>query len=250
MQEPNVNARDSYGNTALTYVEQSESVKALIKAGAEVNSNNKDGFTPLMNAAQHDRRPPNVDNIKILLKAGANVNAKDDSGKTALMYASETRRGYGQSQFICADIVKELIKSGANVNIRDEWGGTALMYVAESLAHAYYTSTQDYFAYGIVINVGDEVINTVKALIKAKANVNIRDRNGQTALINAVKLADYDSEASKHALLETLNLLTKARADVNIRDNYGKTALDYAIELELGEEVQKLLRGTKNSPRK
>lgn len=59
----------------------SETVKALVAAGAEVNAKDEDGRTALMEAADRD----NSESVKILISAGAEVNAKDKEGRTALM---------------------------------------------------------------------------------------------------------------------------------------------------------------------
>jgi len=95
----NVNARDSYGMTALIYAAgatgrgDAEIVKMLLNAGAEVNVKayrprdkelvRLEGMTPLMAAATAG----DAQITKILLRAGAAVNARDPEGFTALMFA-------------------------------------------------------------------------------------------------------------------------------------------------------------------
>lgn len=59
----------------------------------------------------------------------------------------------------------------------------------------------------------------IEALIKAKADVNARDKDGVTPLMLAAMLN------SNPAVIETL---VKASADINARDKAGKTAFDYA----------------------
>lgn len=59
----------------------------------------------------------------------------------------------------------------------------------------------------------------IEALIKAKADVNARDKDGVTPLMLAAMLN------SNPAVIETL---VKASADINARDMSGKTAFDYA----------------------
>ena len=87
-------------------------VKALIKAGADVNYVNKqcdDGNIPttvLIEATSEGH----LEVVKLLLQAGADVNASDVEGSTALIVAS--RKGY-------LEIVKVLIKAGANIEAKD-----------------------------------------------------------------------------------------------------------------------------------
>ena len=83
--------KDKDGKTALmrsTYNELTDSVKALLGAGANVNVKDNDGRTALMYAigpySGHDRG----ECMKELLAAGVNVNMKDKEGNTALMLAT------------------------------------------------------------------------------------------------------------------------------------------------------------------
>ena len=66
-----------------------QDVQALLKAGADVNTRDKSGMTPLMYAAFYD----SLSVVKYLLKAnGIKVNAKDGAGgKTALKYAASKK---------------------------------------------------------------------------------------------------------------------------------------------------------------
>lgn len=58
-------------------------VKSLIKAGADVNAQNRDGYTPLMLAARTD----NTSLAETLLSAGAKPAMKNNKGETALSIA-------------------------------------------------------------------------------------------------------------------------------------------------------------------
>ena len=69
-------------------------------------------------------------------------------------------------------------------------------------------------------------------LVKSGADVNVRDKQGKTVLMEA--LPPYGSEA-------TVELLVKAGADVNARDEQGKTVLDIAREDDSGPECEKFL---------
>ncbi len=62
-----------------------EQIKAVINAGADVNTHDTIGKTALMWAAGNN---PNPQVITTLLKAGAKLNARDKNGGTALMVAA------------------------------------------------------------------------------------------------------------------------------------------------------------------
>ena len=60
-----------------------KNIKRLIKAGAKVNFQDKDGWTPLLYASMAGH----IDTIKLLIKSGADVNIPDKNGNTPLMAA-------------------------------------------------------------------------------------------------------------------------------------------------------------------
>ena len=53
-------------------------VERLLKAGADVNAKNNDGWTALMKASENGRKEV----VEMLINAGADVNAKNNDGKT------------------------------------------------------------------------------------------------------------------------------------------------------------------------
>jgi len=61
-----------------------ECVKALLGAGADINKQKNDGYTPLMLAARWGR----IEVVRELLKRGAKKDLKDNDGKTAYDRAS------------------------------------------------------------------------------------------------------------------------------------------------------------------
>ena len=134
--------------TAVSYG-KTDTVKALLEAGADVNATDTRGATALRLASLYGH----TETVKALVAAGAVVNAKDNSGETALMAAIT----YGHTE-----IVKALLEAGADVNATNARGATALMFASDE---------------------GNTEI--VKALLEAGADVNMEDNRGGTALKSA-----------------------------------------------------------------
>jgi ankyrin repeat protein len=88
-------------------------IKLLLDKGAQVNTQDCDGRTPLMEAACS--KAPRV--VETLLKHGALVNTQDKKGWTALMYAAY----WDQTA-----VIKVLAQQGADLNLRNSKGETAL----------------------------------------------------------------------------------------------------------------------------
>jgi len=134
---------------------QTENVKRLIEAGANVDAKDEDGWTSLMLAASNGK----LGVVKLLLKSDADVNPEDKDGRTALMLAAR----YGK-----LDVVKLLLESDADnvmklMNAVDKDGQTSLMMAAR---------------YGN--------LDVVKLLLESDADVDPEDNDGRTALIWAV----------------------------------------------------------------
>jgi ankyrin repeat protein len=91
-----VNAQDKYGWTPLMYAAgfnpNPEVIATLLKAGADIEARDKYGATPLMEATWYN---PNPEVITTLLKAGADAKAKDSVGKSAFYYAQRRAKLQG-----------------------------------------------------------------------------------------------------------------------------------------------------------
>ncbi len=152
-----VKAKDKQGRTALMIAcvkGNIELVKLLLKHGANVNEVSLNNWTALEYACLYG----NYTIIKLLIDRGANINAKNLDGSTPLIITCRSNNS-------TAVIAKLLLKKGADVNAQDACDGqTALMIAAERDDH-----------------------RTVEVLLKHGANVNLKDKEGNTALMFAVK---------------------------------------------------------------
>lgn len=128
-----------------------------------------------------------------LLEKGANVNCRDSLGKTPLILAAQE-----SEHSITTKLLARITLYGADVNACDKNGCTALMAVARR---------------------GDA--KSASLLLKKGAGVNLRDNEGQTALMRATTLY-FD--------IETVKLLLESGADVNARNLSGQTTLMLATK--------------------
>lgn len=122
-------------------------VESLIRNQANINVQDKNGYTPLMIATIRE----NVAIVEMLLLNYADTNIKDSRGNTALMHATQigvmeifkplaydertSAENKGEalivaSRFDSKEMVKILIESNADLNQKDSKGNTSLMYAA------------------------------------------------------------------------------------------------------------------------
>jgi ankyrin repeat protein len=104
-------------NLAITN-NQKELIEMLIAKGANVNTKDKKGSTPLHLAVKHNQ----MELAKMLIAKGADVNAKDNWNWTLVHGAA-----YNGNK----DMVELLIAQGANVNGRDGDNRTPLWYAQD-----------------------------------------------------------------------------------------------------------------------
>ncbi len=120
------NSRDEDGSTPLDVAAafgQTASAKALLAGNADIEARDNFGNTPLLSAACDcaiATMPDTYDTVKLLLENGADINARNDEGDTALIIGS----GGG---VVKTDIVKLLIEKGADLRLKNAQGETALM---------------------------------------------------------------------------------------------------------------------------
>ena len=203
-----VNARNDYGATPLTEAAETgnaDVIGQLLKAGADPESSNEDGQTALMIVA----RTSNIPAAELLIRHHAKVNAAEKwRGQTALMWASAERQ---------PAMVALLIRHGADVNARatvNDWkryvtaegrkqdrnpgGFTALLYAARQ-----------------------GCVECARALLKGGAKANLADPDGITPLLMAVMSMHFD----------TARLLIDSGANVDKWDWWGRSPLYAAVDV-------------------
>ena len=211
-----------------------EMVKLLVAHGAAIDRKNGNGSTPLNIATESIMissrgEPPLYRVVKFLISEGADIHTKSKHGWPALHWAV----GTGQK-----DVVELLIAKGADVNATD-WGGqTPLHWAVRKNSDSRkrlleFAADMDGTRIGIKVadikslkqsmslqssKEAEMSKEVVRLLIAEGADVNAKNRYGDTPLIEAAKGAD----------LEIVELLVACGADVNAKGKDGVTPLDNA----------------------
>jgi len=100
-----------------------DTTKLLINLGANVNSQDSNGYTALINAIKFEL----FDIAYILIEQGANLNIKDNLGRSALSHACEIANNLKMF-----DLIKKMIQHGAEKHIHDKNGMMPYDYAREN----------------------------------------------------------------------------------------------------------------------
>jgi ankyrin repeat protein len=211
----NVNSRDDKGNTPLIWAVQRRSaglVARLLKAGADPNILCVTGLGPLQLSIANRAS----DIFRLLIASGAKADVARDDGESALMTAART----GQ-----LDVMTQLMSHGADVNAHEnQFNQTALMWSA-----GYPAQVKLLLAHGVDIRARTKVWEVTNTNYTAgyaghpepwaSDGEFLSRKGGQTALFFAVQEND----------VESVKALTDAGVDVNDPAADGSTALLLAL---------------------
>ncbi len=213
-----------------------EIVRALIKAGADVNLIDKRAERPLKTASNGYQEKNISIIVKILLKNGAKPDLFKKGEDGPLHYAA---------MFGHFDAVKSLVKYGANVNLLGAYKRTPLIYAAADASSP----------------------EMVKFLLDSKAKINAKNEAGENALFELITRDESNAEIAEILIDNGINLhyknksygtalhwaafcgrlnivevLLKKGAKVNEKDNSGETAIAKAMSEEKKDIVKLLFK--------
>ena len=207
-----VNIADNNGFTPLHHAWSKEACLFLITHDASINQKNNTGNTPLHTAVSNVlARNQAFEKIQYLLEYGADVNSRNDNGQTPLFLATITCCSEGKD--IQLRVCEFLIRQGADINLGDEFGNTPLHFTIVSDFTEYgrpfgppnYELCSHFLTRGAEVNkANDHCMETAlhwvckygystricDILLKHGADINKRNRNGETPLHLSVKEGD------------------------------------------------------------
>lgn len=204
-------------------------VNALLNAGNENDTPNKDGMTALMTAAGAGH----TEIVKMLLNFRASINIRNNNGWSALMWAAENGH---------AELVHLLLDHGAEIDCLSKNGMSALTRatlkgfeeVVELLLHrgagVDFLSSDKRSALMIASESG--YTNIVRMLLRKNSSVDLKSSSGRTALIIA----------SCHNHTDIILDLIHANAHIDLVSNNGWTALMWAAFSGSCDAVKLLLQ--------
>jgi ankyrin repeat protein len=194
-----------------------EAIRALIAAGADVNTQRQDGDTPLHEAAFNGH----TEVVQALIALNANIHAINQYHGTPLHEA--VSEGH-------SEIARALIAVGAHIDAADKNGETPLHYAAvnnqlktvQTLLelNANIHSLNDFHSTPLHEAAIEGHAEVVQALIAARVNVNAADSDSDTPL----------NEAAREGHTATLQALIAAGADIHHVNNNGETSIVIAFE--------------------
>ncbi|XP_064099279.1 poly [ADP-ribose] polymerase tankyrase-1-like isoform X2 [Macrobrachium nipponense] len=206
----NVNSKNKQGETPIHLASlcghpyASEVVRTLISFGADVNATDNNDDTPLHRTVGSF----NEKVAKVLLESGANTGAVNNLGSTPLSYACTFDRTHN------ANITRLILKHGADTNARQYNGSFPLTYAALTEFSG---------------------VTKIDALVAHGANVKLKGTNGITALFSA--LCNNHEDA-----VEIVKALLRHGADVNDTLPDGKSMLHVAVTNKNTNVVEVLLK--------
>ena len=221
-QGADINVQDRDGYTALMYAAGKGHigiVRDLVELGADLNVQRIPGITALWCAAWEGH----MDIVRYLVEQGADLNIQTKYGNTVLMEAA---------RFGHMDVVRGLVELGANVNAPDKDGRTAstraaweghmdvVRYLVEQGAEVNAQNKDGNTALIWAAYHGDA--DTVRLLVEQGAKVNAQNKDGTTALMIAVEYS------RRSRCIDTVRYLVEHGADINVQSKTGKTVLDRA----------------------
>ena len=219
--------KDQDGNTPLMHAVfngHAAAVRYLLERGAGVDLANEAGFSPLKLAATIS----SLEIVQVLVAGGAPLDSKYGNGRTALMAAAEPNRAAGV-----------LLRGGGQPAVTEavlQEQGAVIAFLSQSGATVDATTRQGQTALMIAAQTGH--CEALRALIEAKAGLDLQAKDGKTAV-------HFAAISGKSVV--ALEVLLQAGADIEVRDDSHNTALWYCASFGNFYACAGLLRFGANS---
>lgn len=206
-----------------------ELIQLLLDLGADINSLDKEGNTPLINAVT--QKSEKKEFINFLIQMGANVNAQGKKGSTALMKACDWSRDRN---------VQLLIELGADIDIKNNFGKTAFDIARREIFQDTINLFIRFFKKKIYEAIKENNYDNFKKYILKLGTICFKDKDGNNLLHYAFK--ENNIELAK--LIYYLNPELIAQ-----ENNSGQIPLSF-ISNELTKDFIKISLSLNNNKRK
>lgn len=195
-----IDSRDTFDQNTLDRLladELFDAAKALIRAGANLEEQDRYGRTPLLRLCGCYTVTARA--VELLIDAGAELHVQTEGFGSALHQAAQLY--CGDRRDILGGIVRLLVRAGLPVDTRDSAGNTALHKA-----------------------VDDEGVDlsAIGALLESGADPNAENGCGMTPLMIAAAFS-YREETN-----EVITMLLNSGADLDQMSSDGMTTIDYA----------------------
>ncbi|QYT04338.1 ANK_REP_REGION domain-containing protein [Trichoderma simmonsii] len=209
-------------------------VRLLLDRGAQVETADKDGRTPLMYAAGCHGNQANGNEViaRLLLDQGAQVETADKDGRTPLMYAAGCRGNEA--------VVRLLLDRGAQIEAVSNEGRTSLSYAVQVYENRRSLRLWSGAQFKIrrtplsIVAHWNHNEAAVRLLLDRGAQIEVADKDGRTPLSYAAG-DNFRGEA-------IVRLLLDRGAQIEAASNEGRTPLSYATgNHHQGEAIVRLL---------
>ena len=224
-----------------------EAMRALIAAGADLDQTDGLGRNAWLTAAASC----NMNALRILYEAGVDIHQKTHwlagTLKNALMLAADNEMATKEAVLQTIDLLLEM---GLRLDEQDHLGNTALML---ALAACNDTAAIRLLEAGaqqlpneegctpLMMASGAAMPDVIHACIATGADIDARDKHGQTALMQVGMHASDDEFTLRR--LQCFKTLVEAGADIHASDDMGTSVLMLYAErgdMELLKEVVRL----------
>lgn len=202
---------------AAKYSDDVRVIDLLVAAGADIDAQAEWGDTPLFRAAEYNDNP---EIVRHFLEIGSDPNITDEHGRKPVMIAARENENI--------EILKMLLEATDDPFAPNDYGATLLVEASAAnenaeiikfLSEQQPDNQDSSVALNRALYGNGREVEVIAQLIEQGADVNAKDKNGDTPLIKALQ---FEAEPG------LIDLLMDAGADVSAHGEFGYTALHEA----------------------